>query len=145
MCQVLKYLVSSAVTLKNSLKYNFSRDSGPNWTFKCNKKRFNKNLEKLRHRFQLETMTSSKVFYSKKSNTWMLRYKASSWNGHFLGKLVDLSPWKLILKRKRGRDRIRDMRGGKRESKRDRKREREVEIIEEKEEERKTERNREIM
>ena len=144
MCQVLNYLFSSAVMLKTSLKNNFLRDSGPNWPFKCNKKRFKKHFEKLSHRFLLETITSSKVFYSKKSNIWMLRYKASCWNGYFLGKLLDLSPWKLHFKRHRGKDRIREMGRG-RESKRDRKREREVEIVEGKEEESNTERNREII
>ena len=110
-CQVLNYLFSSAVMLKTSLKNKFLRDSGPYWPFKCNKKRSNKHFEKLRHRFLLETITSSKVSYSKKSNIWMLRYKASCWNGHFLGKLFDLSPWKIHLKRHRGKDRIREMVG----------------------------------
>ena len=68
-CQVLNYLFSSAVMLKTSLKNKFLRDSGPNWPFKCNKKRSNKHFEKLRHRFLLETITSSKRYLIRKNLT----------------------------------------------------------------------------
>ena len=95
--QIFKKLFSSAVMSK----YDFLREFWPNWTFKCYKKRFKKNIEKLRHLFVKQTMTISKIFYSKKSDIRMSRYGALSWNGHFLGKLVNLSPWKLLYKKKK--------------------------------------------
>ena len=52
---------------KNSSKYNFSHDFWPAWTFKCNKRKFKKNCEKLRHHFAQQTIAISKVFYTKKS------------------------------------------------------------------------------
>ena len=63
----IQNLLSSAVMSKNSSKYNFSHDFWPAWTFKCNKRKFKKNCEKLRHRFAQQAIAILKVCYSKKS------------------------------------------------------------------------------
>ena len=44
-----------------------------------------KNFKKRKHRFVQLTMIISEIYYSKKSDVWMMRKRASI--GHFLGKL----------------------------------------------------------